>query len=116
MKGWHSAAKIQNPNKAAWDPAELGKVVKAKLAEDVASRAEDERQAACSQLRGQASRTHRLKVIAPEGGQPVKVHQDASVHVGSLDAGPEQKGSTRLLGGRGDSRAQRRARPWLPSE
>ena len=35
MKGWHSAAKVQNPAKAAWDAAELGKVVKAKLAEGI---------------------------------------------------------------------------------
>jgi NAD(P)-dependent dehydrogenase (short-subunit alcohol dehydrogenase family) len=35
MKGWHSATKIQNPAKAAWDAAELGKVVKAKLAEGI---------------------------------------------------------------------------------
>ena len=30
-----------------------------------------------------------LKVIGPEGGEVVKVHQDASVHVASLDAGVE---------------------------
>jgi NAD(P)-dependent dehydrogenase (short-subunit alcohol dehydrogenase family) len=35
MKGWHSAAKIQNSKQEAWDPAELGKAVKAKLAEGV---------------------------------------------------------------------------------
>src|SRR5215467_8550711 len=35
MKGWHSAAKVQNPAKAAWDAAELGKAIKAKLAEGV---------------------------------------------------------------------------------
>ena len=35
-------------------------------------------------------RTNRwLKVIGPEGGEVVKVHQDASVHVASLDAGLE---------------------------
>jgi redox-sensitive bicupin YhaK (pirin superfamily) len=35
-------------------------------------------------------RTNRLlKVIGPEGGDVVKVHQDASVHVGALDAGTE---------------------------
>jgi quercetin 2,3-dioxygenase len=34
-----------------------------------------------------ADRTNRLlKVIGPEGGEVVKVHQDASVHVASLDA------------------------------
>jgi quercetin 2,3-dioxygenase len=33
-------------------------------------------------------RTNRLlKVIGPEGGEVVKVHQDASVHVGRLEAG-----------------------------
>jgi redox-sensitive bicupin YhaK (pirin superfamily) len=30
-----------------------------------------------------------LKVIGPEGGEAVKVHQDASVHIASLDAGVE---------------------------
>ena len=30
-----------------------------------------------------------LKVIAPEGGEAVKLHQDASVHVASLSAGTE---------------------------
>jgi hypothetical protein len=35
MKGWHSAAKVQNPAKAAWDAAELGKAIKAKLAEGI---------------------------------------------------------------------------------
>ena len=30
-----------------------------------------------------------LKVIGPDGGDVVKVHQDASVHVASLDAGTE---------------------------
>ena len=30
-----------------------------------------------------------LKVIGPEGGDAVKVHQDASVHVARLDAGVE---------------------------
>jgi quercetin 2,3-dioxygenase len=35
-------------------------------------------------------RTNRwLKVIAPEGGQPVKVHQDASVQVARLEPGAE---------------------------
>lgn len=35
-------------------------------------------------------RTNRLlKVIGPEGGDVVKVHQDASVHVAALDAGVE---------------------------
>jgi hypothetical protein len=35
-------------------------------------------------------RTDRLlKVIGPEGGDVVKVHQDASVHVGRLEAGTE---------------------------
>jgi len=35
-------------------------------------------------------RTNRLlKVIGPEGGDVVKVHQDASVHVASLDTGTE---------------------------
>jgi redox-sensitive bicupin YhaK (pirin superfamily) len=35
-------------------------------------------------------RTNRLlKVIGPEGGDAVKVHQDASVHVASLEAGVE---------------------------
>ena len=35
-------------------------------------------------------RTNRLlKVIGPEGGAVVKVHQDASVHVASLEAGTE---------------------------
>jgi hypothetical protein len=32
MKGWHSAAKVQNPAKATWDAAELGKAIKAELA------------------------------------------------------------------------------------
>src|SRR5437773_7631378 len=37
-----------------------------------------------------ADRANRLlRVIGPEGGEVVKVHQDASVHVGSLDAGIE---------------------------
>ncbi|HET6820644.1 MAG TPA: pirin family protein [Candidatus Limnocylindria bacterium] len=37
-----------------------------------------------------ADRTNRLlKVIGPEGGDVVVVHQDASVHVGALDAGAE---------------------------
>ena len=35
MKGWHSAAKIQNPKAATWDAAELGKVVKAELAKGI---------------------------------------------------------------------------------
>ena len=35
MKGWHSAAKVQNPAKAAWDAAELGKAIKAKLSEGI---------------------------------------------------------------------------------
>jgi quercetin 2,3-dioxygenase len=45
-------------------------------------------------------RTNRwLKVIGPEGGQPVKVHQDASVHVARLEPGAE---ATHELGtGRG---------------
>jgi redox-sensitive bicupin YhaK (pirin superfamily) len=35
-------------------------------------------------------RTNRLlRVISPEGGDTVKVHQDASVHVASLEAGTE---------------------------
>ena len=35
-------------------------------------------------------RTNRLlKVIGPEGGEVVQVHQDASVHVGRLEAGTE---------------------------
>ncbi len=35
-------------------------------------------------------RTNRLlRVIGPEGGEVVKVHQDASVHVASLEAGTE---------------------------
>jgi quercetin 2,3-dioxygenase len=38
----------------------------------------------------QQDRTNRLlRVIGPEGGAVVKVHQDASVHVGSLEAGVE---------------------------
>ncbi len=37
-----------------------------------------------------ADRTNRLlKVIGPEGGDAVKVHQDASVYVAALDAGTE---------------------------
>src|SRR4029079_18000110 len=37
-----------------------------------------------------ADRTNQLlKVIGPEGGDVVLVHQDASVHVGALDAGTE---------------------------
>jgi quercetin 2,3-dioxygenase len=37
-----------------------------------------------------ADRSNRLlRVIGPEGGDVVKVHQDASVHVASLDAGVE---------------------------
>ena len=37
-----------------------------------------------------ADRTDRLlKVIGPEGGEVVKVHQDASVHVAALDPGTE---------------------------
>jgi NAD(P)-dependent dehydrogenase (short-subunit alcohol dehydrogenase family) len=35
MKGWHSAAKVQNAKQATWDAAELGKAIKAKLAEGV---------------------------------------------------------------------------------
>ena len=35
MKGWHSAAKIQNAKMETWDAAELGKAVKAKLAEGI---------------------------------------------------------------------------------
>jgi NAD(P)-dependent dehydrogenase (short-subunit alcohol dehydrogenase family) len=35
MKGWHSAAKVQNAKQATWDAAELGKAVKAKIAEGV---------------------------------------------------------------------------------
>jgi NAD(P)-dependent dehydrogenase (short-subunit alcohol dehydrogenase family) len=35
MKGWHSAAKVQNPKQAAWDAAELGKAVKAELAKGI---------------------------------------------------------------------------------
>jgi quercetin 2,3-dioxygenase len=45
-------------------------------------------------------RSNRLrKVIGPEGGDVVKVHQDASVHVGALDPGSEV--SHRLGDGRG---------------
>src|SRR5213594_1176130 len=37
-----------------------------------------------------ADRANRLlQVIGPEGGEVVKVHQDASVQIGSLDAGVE---------------------------
>jgi NAD(P)-dependent dehydrogenase (short-subunit alcohol dehydrogenase family) len=35
MKGWHSAAKVQNAKKEAWDAAELGEAIKAKLAEGI---------------------------------------------------------------------------------
>ena len=35
MKGWHSATRIKNPKEAAWDPSELGKVVKAELAKGI---------------------------------------------------------------------------------
>jgi len=35
MKGWHSAAKVQNAKQEIWDAAELGKVLKAKLAEGI---------------------------------------------------------------------------------
>jgi NAD(P)-dependent dehydrogenase (short-subunit alcohol dehydrogenase family) len=35
MKGWHSATRIKNPKAAPWDPAELGKVVKAELAKGI---------------------------------------------------------------------------------
>ncbi len=35
MKGWHSAAKVQNAKQEKWDAAELGKAIKAKLAEGV---------------------------------------------------------------------------------
>lgn len=35
MKGWHSATRIKNEKAAAWDPAELGKVVKAELAKGI---------------------------------------------------------------------------------
>ena len=35
MKGWHSAAKVQNPKQAAWDAAELGKALKAELAKGI---------------------------------------------------------------------------------
>jgi len=45
-------------------------------------------------------RTNRLlRVIGPEGGEVVKVHQDASVHVGSLE--PRTEVVHRLGGGRG---------------
>ena len=32
MKGWHSAAKVQNGKQATWDAAELGKAIKVELA------------------------------------------------------------------------------------
>jgi NAD(P)-dependent dehydrogenase (short-subunit alcohol dehydrogenase family) len=35
MKGWHSAAKIQNPKKEAWDAAALGEVLKEELAKGI---------------------------------------------------------------------------------
>jgi len=35
MKGWHSATRIKNPKEAAWDPVELGKVVKSELAKGI---------------------------------------------------------------------------------
>jgi NAD(P)-dependent dehydrogenase (short-subunit alcohol dehydrogenase family) len=35
MKGWHSATRIKNEKAAAWDPAALGKVVKAELAKGI---------------------------------------------------------------------------------
>jgi NAD(P)-dependent dehydrogenase (short-subunit alcohol dehydrogenase family) len=35
MKGWHSAARVQNPKPAAWEPAELGKRIKEELAKGV---------------------------------------------------------------------------------
>jgi NAD(P)-dependent dehydrogenase (short-subunit alcohol dehydrogenase family) len=35
MRGWHSAAKVQNAKQEIWDAAELGKVLKAKLAEGI---------------------------------------------------------------------------------
>ena len=35
MKGWHSAAKVQNAVKATWDAAELGKALKAELAKGI---------------------------------------------------------------------------------
>jgi NAD(P)-dependent dehydrogenase (short-subunit alcohol dehydrogenase family) len=35
MKGWHSAARIQNPKQATWDAAELGKALKAELAKGI---------------------------------------------------------------------------------
>jgi NAD(P)-dependent dehydrogenase (short-subunit alcohol dehydrogenase family) len=35
MKGWHSATKVQNPKKATWDAAELGKAIKAELAKGI---------------------------------------------------------------------------------
>jgi redox-sensitive bicupin YhaK (pirin superfamily) len=38
---------------------------------------------------GEDRKNRLLKVIGPEGGEVVKVHQDASVYVASLDAGVE---------------------------
>jgi NAD(P)-dependent dehydrogenase (short-subunit alcohol dehydrogenase family) len=35
MKGWHSATRIQNPKKAPWDAAELGKRIKEELAKGI---------------------------------------------------------------------------------
>jgi hypothetical protein len=35
MRGWHSAARIQNQKAATWEPAELGKVIKAELAKGI---------------------------------------------------------------------------------
>ncbi len=35
MKGWHSAARIQNAKSETWDAAALGKVVKEELAKGI---------------------------------------------------------------------------------
>src|SRR5262249_22802840 len=35
MKGWHSATRITNEKQATWDPAALGKVIKAELAKGI---------------------------------------------------------------------------------
>ena len=35
MKGWHSAARVKNPEPAPWDPAKLGARLKEELAKGI---------------------------------------------------------------------------------
>jgi len=35
MKGWHSAARIKNPEPAAWDPKKLGASIKEEIAKGI---------------------------------------------------------------------------------